>query len=144
MSLKDQLISDMKQAMRAGDKVKLDAIRFLRSEIKNYEIDHGQQDQAGLEKLVARQVGQIKESITQYSKGGREDLVQKEKEKLMVMQAYLPAQLGLEELKKIVATTVQSFSPDQVGPAIGKVMQKVQGKADGKIVASLVKEALNA
>ena len=82
MSLSKQLIDEMKQAMKDGDKVKLAVVRFLRSEIKNYEIDHGEQDDAGVEKIVAKQVKQVKESIEEYQKAGRNDLVSEEEAKL--------------------------------------------------------------
>lgn len=144
MSLAKQLIEDMKQAMKDRDKVKLGAIRFLRSQIKNYEIDHGEQDSAGVEKLIAKEVKQIKESITEYQKAGRDDLVEEEKAKLAVLEAYLPEQLSEEKIKEIVKEVIDGQENPQMGPVIGQVMAKVGTRADGGSVSALVKEMLAA
>ena len=142
MSLSQQLIDDMKQAMKAGDKVKLSVIRFLRSEIKNYEIDHGEQDDAGIEKIVAKQVKQVKESITEYKKAGRDDLVSEEEPKLKILEEYLPEQMSDEELQVVIDEVLSTMDNPEIGPAIGQVMGKVQGKADGSKVSALVRQAL--
>lgn len=142
MSLSQQLIDEMKQAMKAGDKVKLSVIRFLRSEIKNYEIDHGEQDDAGIEKIVAKQVKQVKESITEYKKAGRDDLVSEEEPKLKILEEYLPEQMSDEELQVVIDEVLSTMDNPEIGPAIGKVMGKVQGKADGSKVSALVRQAL--
>jgi uncharacterized protein YqeY len=142
MSFSQQLIDDMKQAMKAGDKVKLSVIRFLRSEIKNYEIDHGEQDDAGIEKIVAKQVKQVKESITEYKKAGRDDLVSQEEPKLKILEEYLPEQMLDEELQVVIDEVLSSMDSPEMGPAIGQVMRKVQGKADGGKVSVLVRQAL--
>ena len=144
MSLNQQLINDMKQAMRDGDKVRLGTIRFLRAEIKNFEIDHGEQDDAGVEKIVAKQVKQVKESISEYKKGGRDDLVSAEEAKLKILEEYLPEQLSDDEIKSIIDEVLSGNDEPQMGPVIGQVMAKVQGKADGGKVAQLVKAALAA
>ncbi len=142
MSLSQQLIDEMKQAMKAGDKVKLSVIRFLRSEIKNYEIDHGEQDDAGIEKIVAKQVKQVKESITEYKKAGRDDLVSEEEPKLKILEEYLPEQMSDEELQVVIDEVLSTMDNPEIGPAIGQVMGKVQGKADGSKVSALVRQAL--
>lgn len=142
MSFSQQLIDDMKQAMKAGDKVKLSVIRFLRSEIKNYEIDHGEQDDAGIEKIVAKQVKQVKESITEYKKAGRDDLVSEEEPKLKILEEYLPEQMSDEELQVVIDEVLSTMDNPEIGPAIGQVMGKVQGKADGSKVSALVRQAL--
>jgi len=142
MSFSQQLIDDMKQAMKAGDKVKLSVIRFLRSEIKNYEIDHGEQDDAGIEKIVAKQVKQVKESIAEYQKAGRDDLVSEEEPKLKILEEYLPEQMSDEELQVVIDEVLSTMDNPEIGPAIGQVMGKVQGKADGSKVSALVRQAL--
>jgi uncharacterized protein YqeY len=142
MLLKQQLIEDMKTAMKAGDKVKLNVVRFLRSAIKNHEIDHGEQDDAGVEKIVAKQAKQIKESIEEYQKAGRDDLVSEEEAKLEVLSAYLPEQMSDEELQEAIKEVLAGVENPQMGPIIGQVMAKVQGKADGSRVSQLVKQAL--
>jgi uncharacterized protein len=142
MSLQNQLIEDMKQAMKSGDRVRLDAIRFLRSEIKNYEIDHGDQDDAGVETLIAKQTKQMRESIEEYKKGGRQDLADDEQAKLTILEKYLPEQMSDEELQVIVNEVLAHTPTPQMGPVIGQVMSRVKGKADGGRVSALVKAAL--
>jgi uncharacterized protein len=142
MSLSQQLVDEMKQALKDGDKVKLSVIRYLRSEIKNYEIDHGEQDDAGVEKIVAKQVKQVKESIEEFQKAGRDDLVSAEKPKLKILEEYLPEQMSDEEIQTVVNEVLESMENPQMGPVIGQVMKKVQNKADGSKVSQLVRQAL--
>lgn len=143
MSLRKQLIADMKQAMKAGNKAKLGVVRYLRSQIKNYEIDHGEQDEAGLQQVVVKQVKQVKESIEEYTKAGRDDLVEAEQEKLAILQEYLPEQLSSDELKEIIKEVIESSDQTEVGPIIGQVMAKVKNQADGSEVAKLVREQMS-
>ena len=96
MTLKQQLMEDMKSAMKAHDTVKLGAIRFLQAELRNVEIDHGEQDDAGIQKIVARQIKQMKDAISDYQKGDRQDLVDAEAAKITVLEAYLPQQMSDE------------------------------------------------
>lgn len=142
MSLQTQLVEDMKQAMKSGDRTRLDAIRFLRAEVKNYEIDNGEQNDEGVLTIITRQIKQINESIEGYEKGGRQDLADEERTKLAVLESYMPAQLSDEELAKIISEVVAQNPGAQMGPVIGQVMSKVKGKADGGRVSALVKAAL--
>jgi hypothetical protein len=142
MNLQEQLLDDMKQAMRAKDTVKLGVIRFLRSEIKNFEIDNGTQDDAGIQKVIASQVKKIKDAVEEFRTAGREDLVESEEAKLVFMQAYLPEQLSDEELETIVAKVVESSDEKNMGKLIGLVMKEVTGKADGGRVSALVRSKL--
>lgn len=144
MSLSQQLIDEMKQAMKDGDKVKLAVIRFLRAEIKNYEIDHGEQDDAGVQKIVVKQVKQVKESIEEYQKAGRDDLVAAEEPKLKILEEYLPEQMSDAQVQAIIDEVLKNTENPQLGPVIGQVMAKVQGKADGGKVSGLVRQALAA
>lgn len=132
----------MKQAMKDGDKVKLGVVRFLRSEIKNFEIDHGKQDDAGIEKIIAKQVKQVKESIAEYQKAGRDDLVLAEEPKLKILEAYLPEQMSDEEVQAVIDEVLSTTDNPEMGPIIGQVMGKVQGKADGGRVSVLVRQSL--
>ncbi len=142
MNLQAQLVDDMKQAMRAKDMVKLGVIRFLRSEIKNFEIDNGEQDDAGIQKVIATQVKKIKDAVEDFRKAGREDLVDAEEAKLVHMQAYLPEQLSDHELEKIVTSVLTSSDEKNMGKLIGLVMKEVSGKADGGRVSTMVREKL--
>jgi len=142
MSLSQQLVDDMKQAMRDKNKVKLSVIRYLRSGIKNHEIDHGEQDDAGVEKIVAKQVKQVRESIEEYQKAGRSDLVSEEEAKLKILEEYSPEQMSDEEIQAVINEVLSGIENPQMGPAIGLVMKKVQGRADGSKVSQLVRQAL--
>lgn len=144
MSLNQQLIDEMKQAMKSGDKIRLGTIRFLRAQIKNFEIDNGEQNDAGIEKIVAKQVKQVKESIEEYQKAGRDDLVAEEENKLKVLEEYLPEQMSDEDISTVIEEVLKGLEDPQMGPVIGQVMAKVQGKADGNKVSALVRQALTA
>lgn len=142
MSLKQQLMDDMKNAMRARDMVKLNTIRFLQAEIKNVEIDNGEQDEAGVQKIIARQIKQMKDAMAEYAKGGRQDLVDEEQAKVDILQTYLPQQMSDDDLAKIVDDVIAEVGTANMGAVIGKVMQKAAGLADGGRVSALVKSKL--
>lgn len=143
MSLKQQLMEDMKSAMKARDMKTLGAIRFFLSELKNYEIDHGEQDDAGIEKLVSKQIKQMRDAIQDYKNGDRMDLAEEEEAKVKVIEKYLPEQMSDDELKSIVESVISQLGEGaQMGPVIGAVKAKVGNKADGGRVAGMVKEVL--
>lgn len=143
MLLKDQLLEDMKNAMRARDSVRLDVIRFLRSEIKNVEIDHGDQDEAGVLKIVARQVKSMKDANAEFIKAGREDLAQENDAKIAILEGYLPAQLTDEELEAVVKTVIASNADKNIGKIIGQVVAQTDGKADGGRISQMVRKLLS-
>lgn len=142
MDIKTQLLEDMKQAMKAKDMDTLGVIRFLRSEIKNFEIDNGDQDDAGVQKIIASQVKKLKDAVTDFQKAGRTDLVDAELGKISVMEKYLPEQLSDADLEKIVSEVLESVEETNVGKLIGLVMQKVAGRADGGRVSALIRSKL--
>jgi uncharacterized protein len=141
-SLKQKIMDDMKQAMRDKDTIKLNTIRMLRSEIKNFEIDHGDQDDNGIEIIVAKMIKQWEDAMEEYQNGNRNDLVEEAKEKVLVLKNYMAEQLSDEELKKIIQDVITETNQKNVGPIIGQVMNKVSGKATGKRVAEMVTKAL--
>ncbi len=143
MSLKKQLIEEMKKAMKSGDKVRLGVVRMLRSQIKNVEINEGELDDAGVQKVVKQQVKQWKDALQDYVEAGREDLVEETEAKLAILQEYMPEQLSEEKIKEIITEVKQTSGVTEVGPLIGQVMAKVGDKADGSLVAKLVREAGN-
>lgn len=142
MPLKATLMNDMKDAMRARDQVKLDTIRFLLSELKNFEIDNGPQEDEGVQKVVTRVVKQMTEAIEEFRKGDREDLAEAESAKLQIMQAYLPAQLSDAELQQLVAEAISGLDQPTMGQAMKAAMAKVAGQADGKRVSAIVNQLL--
>ena len=143
MSIKTQLTEDMKSAMKAREMDRLTTIRFLLSEIKNAEIDRGELDDTGIQKLIASQVKKIKDAIIEFEKADRQDLVAEETQKVILLEAYLPAQLSDEDLTKIVKETLATVGSDNQGLLIGAVMKKVAGQADGNRVSTAVRAALN-
>lgn len=142
MSLKQQLTEEMKQAMRDRNSLKLNTIRFLLSEIKNVEIDDGEQDDAGVQRIVMRQIKSIKDAVEDFKKAGRTEIVDEEMQKVTVLEAFLPAQLSDEELLKIAGEVKAATGIDQMGQLIGAVKAKVGDAADGKRVADAVKQVL--
>lgn len=146
MGLKEELSTDMKDAMRAGDKLRLSTIRFLLSELKNAEIAKGEElsDEEAVE-VVQRQIKRRRESIEQYKKGGREDLAEKELAEAAILEEYLPEQLTDEEIIAVIKEAISqtgASSKKEMGKVMGAVMPKVKGKADGARVSRLASELL--
>lgn len=149
MNLKEKIISDLKSAMKAGDAFRRDVLRFLDSAIKNAEIEKkkretGLTDEEVME-IVARSVKQRRDSISQYEAGGRADLAEKEKKELEIISAYMPEQIGEDEVRIIVKeaiATVGSSSKTDTGKIMGAAMGKLKGKADGNLVRKIVEEEL--
>ncbi len=146
MSLKERLKADMKEAMKAKDKVKLSTIRMINSLIKNAEIEkRGELTDEEIIQLLMKYAKQRKESIEMYEKGGRQDLVEKEKAELAVVESYLPKQMSEEEIREIVKQTIEEVGASSVkdmGKVMKAVMPKVKGRADGSVVNRIVKELL--
>jgi uncharacterized protein len=134
MSVTQKIMEDMKAAMRAREATKLGAIRLLLSEVKNAEIDQGELNEEGFQKVVAKLAKQIRESADEFAKAGREETAAEESAKLKVLEAYLPAQLTDEELKSIVEEVKSNLADAPMGQLMGAVMAKVKGRADGNRV----------
>lgn len=146
MSLKDQLIQDMKTAMKAKQADRLGTIRQLRSAIKNKEIELRQDlDDSGILGVIGTAVKQRREAAQMYSDNGRPELAAKEEAEMAVLQEYLPAQLGEGEVRDIVAAVIAesgATSVKDMGKVMPQVMAKTKGSADGKMVNQLVRELL--
>jgi len=149
MNFKQNILSDLKEAMKSGDTMKRDTFRFLLSVVKNVEIEKkkketGLTDEEVLE-VIARSIKQRKDSVEQYTAGGRLDLAEKEQKEIDILMSYMPKQLGEEEIREIVKETiieVNAISKADIGKVMSAVMKKLKGKANGsavkKIVESLV------
>ncbi len=143
MSLKERLLEEMKQAMKTGDKLKLEVIRLLRSGIKNVEINKGEElDDMEIQKVVQQQIKQWKDALEDYERGGRADLVQETESKIKLLEEYMPEQLSDEELEKTIEKVKEETGIDQAGPLIGKVKQEVGNKAEGSRIAKLVNQIM--
>ena len=147
MSIKDTLTNDMKEAMKAKEKDRLAVIRMVRGAIKQIEIDSKKEleDEAVIG-VISKEVKMRKDSVEEFKKGGREDLVAKTEAEIAVLMPYLPQQLSEDEIRSLVQAAVEQVgasSPKDMGKVMGVLMPKVKGRADGKLVNTIVKEALN-
>ncbi|MBQ6438001.1 GatB/YqeY domain-containing protein [bacterium] len=141
MTLQTQLMSDMKEAMKAHDATRLGVVRFLMSEIKNAQIDGAGSDDASLQKVVASQVKKSKEAVAEFVAAGRQDLADEEQAKIGIMEKYLPAQLDEAALEKIVRETLAEIGAvKNPGQIIGAVVKKVAGQADGGRIKAMVEK----
>lgn len=142
MTIAQQLMDDMKTAMKAHDMDALQVIRFLRSTIQNAQIDGAGSEDADLQKIIASQVKKSKEAVAEFKAAGREDLAESEEAKIKVMEKYLPAQLSDEELRAIVEKVVANGDKSNAGRLIGQVMKEVAGQADGARVKTMVSQVI--
>jgi uncharacterized protein YqeY len=144
--LTEQITDEMKQAMKAGDKLKLGAIRMLRAALKEKEIELGNAlSEEDVITVVGRMIKQRKDAANQYGEAGRDDLAAKELEENRVYEAYMPAQLSEEEVTVIVCDAVASSGAEgmrDMGKVMGVIRPKLQGKADMGMVSALVKQRL--
>ena len=146
MSLLETLNADMKQAMKDKNKKALSVIRMVKSTVMNEQISLGH-DLTPEEELtvLSREVKQRQDSLSEFEKGGREDLAAGIRSELTILAKYLPAQLTEEEIVAIVAAAIEqtgATGPKDMGKVMGVVTPQVKGKADGKVVADLVKATL--
>lgn len=147
--LKRQLKDQLKEAMLAKDELKTSVIRFVLSGITYYEIQKGGAGYEATDEdvltVINKEVKQRKDSIEQFTAGGRQDLVDKEKAELAILESYLPEQMSEEEVQKYVTEAVaetNASTPQDMGKVMSALMPKVKGKADGSLVSRLVREAL--
>ena len=146
MALRERLNEDIKVAMKAREQEKLNALRLLLSAVKQREVDERiTLDDAGVIGVIEKMLKQRKDSISQFEKAARQDLVDKEKFEVGVLEAYLPQQLSQGEIEAIVAEAVASTgakSAADMGKVMGVVKPKLAGRADMGKVSGLVKAKL--
>ena len=147
MGLKDQLMQDMKEAMKAKEVERLSTIRQLRSAIKNKEIEQRQDlDDNAIIGVIGTAVKQRREAAQMYHDNDRPELAAKEEVELVVLQQYLPTQLSEDEVRSIVIAVIAesgAASMKDMGKVMPQVMAKTKGSADGKMVNQLVREQLS-
>lgn len=146
MSLSERLNEDMKQAMKNKDKFRLTVIRMVRSAIKNTEIDQKRAlvDDEVLD-ILQREVKQRKDSLQEFTKAGRDDLVADVQAEIAIISEYLPQPMTEEEIKAVVQQTLQEVgasSKADMGKVMGALMPKVKGRADGRLVNQIVQQLL--
>lgn len=147
MGLKEQLESDLKEAVRAKDETRKTTLRLTLAAIKNAEISKGRQlNENELTAVISQQAKQRRESAAEFAKGGRDDLVSQEEEELKILMEYLPPQLSEDEIKSRahqVIDEVGATSPAQMGEVMRVLMPELKGKADGQVVSKIVKGILS-
>jgi len=146
---KQDLQSQLKEAMMAQNEVKKSVLRMLISAITYYEIQKGgagyQATDEDVMSVIGTQVKQHRDSIEQFESAGRQELVDKEKAELEILQSYLPAQMSEDEIKTLIdeaKAATGAATPADMGKVMGYLAPKIKGKADGSLVSKMVKESL--
>ena len=147
MSLREQITADMKEAMRARDTTRLEAVRLLRAAIQRREVDEQIEltDDEVLS-VIQKMIKQGRDSIEQFEKGHRQDLVEKEKVMLTVLKPYLPDALSHEDLAALISEALAHTNAESMrdmGQVMGWLKPKLQGRADMATVSATVREQLN-
>ncbi len=147
MNIDEKVNSEMIAAAKAKDQVRLSAIRMVKAAMHNREIDLKRKlSEVEFLQLLSSMVKQRKDSIDQFRKGGREDLVNKEEAELKVIQAFMPQQMSEEDVAREIETAIKEVGAigiKDMGKVMKVLMQRLTGKADGKLVGEKVKEKLS-
>ncbi len=147
MSLKEKLRQDMVSATKSRDLVALSTLRLLLASVKNREIELREEAEDGeIVKIIATNIKQRKESIELYEKGGREDLVEREKKEIEVLEAYLPPQMDRDEIIALIKDVIADMGAQgmqDLGKVMKEIMPRVAGRAEGKEVSILVRDILS-
>jgi uncharacterized protein YqeY len=147
MALEEKILNDYKEAMKNKDNIRSSTLSFLRAEMINVAIEKRKKalDDVEVIAVIKKHIKQHQDSIEQFGKGNRQDLVDKETKELEILKLYLPPELPVDQIKKLIEETI-SLTCAQGMKDMGRVMKevnaKVAGRADGKLVSDLVKEKL--
>ena len=149
MSLTERIDADLKDAMRAREPMRLGVLRMLKAALKNTAIEKGgadaQLDDAEATQVIRKQVKQRQDSFESFEKGGRPELAEKEKAEIAILEQYLPAQIGAEELSRLVREAIAeagATSKAQMGAVMKALGPKVAGRADGRTISQEVQKQL--
>ena len=144
--LADQLAGDLKQAMKSGDKLRLSVIRQVRAHIKNSEIARQMElDDPDIIGVISKEAKQRRESIEEFKKGNRQDLVAQEEAELAILLEYLPKQVGREEIVEAARAVIEESGargPADKGKVMPKLITQLKGKAEGREINEVVSELL--
>lgn len=148
MTLKEQLMADFKEAMKAKDEVRKNTISFARAAVKQYEVDNREElDDEGIIKILSKQVKMRKDALSDFEKAGRTDLADGYKAEIEILEKYLPEQMSKDDILKIVQATKEELGLEgtkkEMGKFMGAVMKKVNGRADGNAVREVIQGFLN-
>lgn len=146
MSLKEKLQEDLKSSMKNKDTIRKSVVTLIRAAIKQYEVDNRVElaDDAIID-IISKQLKQRKDSLAEFEKANRDDLVEETKSEIQVLEGYLPQQLSEEELEKIVIETIAEVgatSMKDMGKIVATIKPKTAGRADGRKINELVKKNL--
>lgn len=147
MAIKEKLMADFKEAMKAHDEIAKNTISFARAAIKQYEVDHREElDDDGIAAILSKQVKMRKDALADFEKAGRIDLIDSYKSEIEILKRYLPEQLSDEKIREIIEGIASESGIEggmqNMGKLMGPVMAKVKGLADGNRVKQLVQEFL--
>ncbi len=146
MNLQERLMADLKEAMKKGDKSRQSAIRMTMARIKNAEIDkRATLDENDVLGIIAKEVRECRESIAEFSKGGRQDLVDKEEAGIAILLKYLPEQMSREEIVAAAQRLIEEVGakgPADKGKVMSKLIAQLKGRADGRDINAVVTELL--
>jgi uncharacterized protein YqeY len=144
--LRDRIAEEMRAAMKAREQTRVSTLRMLMAAMKNTQVEKGHElDDDEVVDVIAREAKRRRESMEAFEKGGRAELVQKESAELAVLEAYLPAKLGDDELARLVDDAIAetgASSPKEMGQVMKALMPKVKGRADGAAVSAAVRARL--
>ncbi|MBQ1471018.1 MAG: GatB/YqeY domain-containing protein [Eubacterium sp.] len=148
MGLKEELMNDFKQSMKAHDEVAKNTISLARAAIKQYEVDKREElDDEGILVILKKQVKMRKDALADFEKAGRSDLVEAYNNEIRVLEKYIPEQMSKEQILEIVKETAESLGIEKdrksMGKLMGPVMGKVKGLADGSDVRDVVMNFLS-
>ncbi len=147
MALKEQLMLDLKEAMKEKDVIRKNTVQMVRSAILQFEKDNlCELDEEGVLDVIARELKKRRDVLPEYEKSGREDLIADISREIEILLTYLPAQLTEEELEVIVTDAISetgATSMKDMGRIMAIIMPKTKGRADGKIINRIVKEKLS-
>ncbi|WKB36903.1 GatB/YqeY domain-containing protein [Terrilactibacillus sp. S3-3] len=147
MSLVDRLNQDMKQAMKAKDKVRLSVIRMIKTSLQNESIKHGKElseDEALT--VLTRELKQRKDSLQEFERAGRQVIIDSVQEEIAIVNSYMPEQLSADELQTLIDETISEVGAKtkaDMGKVMKAIMPKVKGRADGSQISHLVQSQLN-
>jgi hypothetical protein len=146
MGLRERIDADMKEALKRGDRLRLETIRGIRGAVRNREIEVGRTlDDEGILRVIRGLVKQRSESIEQYRAGGREELVRKEEAERAVLEGYLPAAPDAAEVERVVRAVIAELGasgPRDLGRVMRPALEKLGPAADGKLVNETVRRLL--
>lgn len=144
MSLKDKLLEDYKTAMKEKDVVRKNVVGMVRAAILQFEKDNKVVlDDSGVLNVIAKEIKKRKDSLPEYIKSGRQDLIDELNREIEILNSYLPPMLSEEEIEQVVKETIEIIKPNgmkDMGKVMQEVMKKVSGRVEGKVVSEIVKK----